>query len=133
MKRLTCTPKLPTSDSGAFVTYKATVLQRPIRQTYTLSMCETGVRDRIIQVVQGNYSDQVFAGPFVAHLLKIGADKLDVYSEIEFAITEYNVNLIFKMRRDEEEAMTYTLPDLNLEPDARLAAPLARRKWFGLF
>lgn len=132
MKRLTCTPKLPTSDSGAFVTYKATVLQRPIRQTYNLSLCDTGARDRIIQVVQGNYGDQAFAAPFIAHLRKIGADKLDIYSEIEFAITEYNVNLTFRMTRAEEEAMTYTLPDLSLEPDARLAAP-QRRKWFGLF
>ena len=131
MKRLTVGPKLPASDAGAFVTYKATVLQRPIRQTYTLNFCESGVRDRIIEIVRGNYGTNPFAEPFIAHLRKIGADKLDIYSEIEFNITEYNVNLIFKMKREEEDAMTYTLPDLSLEPDERLAAP--RKRWFGLF
>ncbi len=132
MKRLTCTPTLPTSDSGAFITYKSTNMQRPIRQTYSLGSCETGIRDRIIQVVQDNHGSDPFVSPFVTHLKKIGAIKLDVYSEIEFNITEYNVNLIFKMRRDEEEAMTYTLPDLSLEPDHRLSDSV-RKRWFGLF
>jgi hypothetical protein len=132
MKRLTCSPKLPTSDVGAFVTYKSTSLQRPIRQQYNLGGCETKVRDRIIALVQTNYGKDPFAEPFLTHLKKIGVHKLDTYSEIEFNITEYNVNLIFKMRRDEEDAMTYTLPDLSLEPDPRLCDP-PRRRWFGLF
>lgn len=131
MKRLTVSPKLPATDNGAYVTYKATVLQRPIRQTYSLSLCETGVRDRIVSVVRGNHGGEPFATPFLAHLMKIGADKLDIYSEIEFNITEYNVNLTFKMTREVEEAMTYTLPDLSLEPDDRLVTP--RKRWFGLF
>jgi len=131
MKRLTCTPKLPTSDTGAFITYKGTVLQRPIKQTYNLG-CELDVRDRIIQVVKENHGRDPFATPFVNHLKKIGMYKLDIYSEIEFNITEYNVNLTFKMRRDREEAMTYTLPDLSLEPDHRLSDPV-RKRWLGLF
>ena len=130
MKRLTCTPKLPTSDAGAFVTYKAPVLQRPLRAAYNLGLCPNDVRDCIIETVLRNHADQPFATPFVAHLRKIGRDKLDIYSEIEFAITEYNVNLVFKMRREAVEEMTYTLPDLSLEPDIRLAAP-QRRGWFG--
>ena len=133
MKRLTCAPKLPTSDSGAFVTYKGSVLQRPVRATYNLGLCQHDVRDCIIDTVLRNHSDQPFSAPFVAHLRKIGRDKLDIYSEIEFAITEYNVNLLFKTRRDVTEEMTYTLPDLSLEPDARLATTAAagRRGWFG--
>lgn len=132
MKRLTCTPKLPTSDSGAFITYKGTVLQRPIKQTYSLG-CETDVRDRIIQVVRDNHGKDAFVEPFINHLKQIGMYKLDIYSEIEFNITEYNVNLTFKLRRAEEEAMTYTLPDLSLEPDHRLCDNPVRKRWLGLF
>jgi hypothetical protein len=132
MKRITCAPKIPDAESGAFVTYKGTVLQKPLRQTYYLNSCYVGVRDRIIKVIEENHKGDAFAAPFIKHLKKLGIHKLDIYSEIEFNITEYNVNLLFKMSREIAEEMTYTLPDLSLEPDLRLCDP-ARRRWFGIF
>ncbi len=62
---------------------------------------------------------------FICHLKKIGADKLDNYSEIEFKLTQFGARLVFKAwlpLGKEPEEMTYTLPDLTLDLDERIAA-----------
>lgn len=112
-----------------------TQLRRPIRRTYNLGGRRVGIRDAIIENVRYDYSEAPFMLPFVAHLQKIGRTKLDAYSEIVFDLTGQNVMLTFRMVRDEPDEMTYTLPDLSLEPDARLveeaSAPSLWSRLFG--
>jgi hypothetical protein len=96
-------------------------LRRPTRRTYTLGGRHTAIRDAIIENVRHDFPDAPFTAPFIAHLLKIGYNKLDIYSEIVFELSEHNVNLTFRATRDEPEEMLYTLSDLTLEPDPRLA------------
>jgi hypothetical protein len=121
-----------TSNNDEITYDKGTTIRKPLKKIYYLSFAENNVRDEIIRTVENNFRGENFITPLIAHLKKIGPDKFDAYSEIELAITEYNVFLTFKMKRGEEHAMSYTLPDLTLEPDARLAAPV-RKRWFGLF
>ena len=101
-------------------------LQRPVRRIYNLGARHTGIRDAIIENVRYDYSDTSFATPFIIHLQKIGPTKLDAYSEILFDISEYNVILTFRMTRDEPDEMTYTLPDLTMDPDSRLVEKAPR-------
>ena len=103
---------------------------RPLNATHNLGLCETGVRDAIIGIIQRDYKDEAFTPQFVNHLQKIGADKFDQYSEIEFKLPEFSTHLVFQTKRLEVDEMTYTLPDCTLDPDPRLAAP-RRKKWFG--
>jgi hypothetical protein len=110
----------------------STRIHKVCKKVYFLSFTEHNVLAEIIRTIENNHKTEEFCRPLVIHLKKIGPDKFDIYSEIELAVTEYNVTLVFKMRRDEENAMTYTLPDCSLEPDERLAAPL-RKRWLGLF
>lgn len=125
--------RVPSTSNNDEIAYgKGTTIRKPLKKTYYLSFADTNVRDEIIRTIENNFRDETFAAPLVAHLKKIGSDKFDLYSEIELGVTEYNVFLTFKMKREDEHAMSYTLPDLTLEPDARLAAP-ARKRWFGLF
>lgn len=79
-------------------------------------------RDAIIDLVRLNHADDAFAQPFIAHLKKIGKKKLDEYSEIEFILKEHGQRLLFTSSRMEKNEMTYTIPNLSLEPDVRLAA-----------
>jgi hypothetical protein len=87
----------------------------------------TRKRDAIIDLIRLHHTDDAFYKPFVAHLMKIGKKSLDEYSEVEFLIKEYGQRLVFTSSRMEKNEMTYTIPDLSLEPDVRLAA---RRLWF---
>lgn len=95
-------------------------LRRPIRRIYTLGARHTAIRDTVIENVHHDFPHEPFTAPFVTHLRKIGSSKLDIYSEIVFELTEYNAILTFRTTRDTENEMTYTLPDLTLEPDPRL-------------
>ena len=105
---------------------------RPLNASHNLGLCEYGVRDAIIRLVEREYAEEAFTAAFVNHLKKIGAEKFDQYSEIEFKLPEYSTHLVFKTRRDEVDEMTYTLPDCTLDPDPRLAAAVPRiRSWFG--
>ena len=83
-------------------------------------------RDAIIDLIRLNHKDDTFTTPFVAHLMKIGKKSLDEYSELEFLLKEYGQRLVFTSSRMEKNEMTYTIPDLSLEPDVRLAA---RKGW----
>lgn len=105
---------------------------RPLNATHNLGLCETGVRDAIIRIVERDYAEEAFTSAFVNHLKKIGSDKFDQYSEIEFKLPEFSTRLVFQTRRNEVDEMTYTLPDCTLDPDPRLAAaPPRARSWFG--
>jgi hypothetical protein len=105
---------------------------RPLNATHNLGLCETGVRDTIIRIVERDYADEAFASAFVNHLKKIGSDKFDQYSEIEFKLPEFSTRLVFQTRRSDPDEMTYTLPDCTLDPDPRLTAAAPRaRSWFG--
>jgi hypothetical protein len=109
------------------------VLQKPISKSFNLGRCETGVRDAVIHTIQHAFAEEPFTAPFVAHLKKIAVDAFDPYSELEFVLEEFNVRLIFQTIRRREDVMTYTLPDLSLEPDPRLASNVGMRKMFGWF
>ena len=114
---------------GALVMSKI-VRVRPLNATHNLGLCKTGVRDAIIQTIENKYKDEAFTTQFIEHLRKIGANKLDQYSEIEFDLSSFSTRLVFQTQRSEVDEMTYTLPDCSLEPDPRLAiAP--SKKWFG--
>jgi len=79
-----------------------------------------GVRNAIIDLVRHLHGDDPFCAPFVAHLQKIGRRALDGYSELEFVLEKYRVRLVFQTSQMEVNEMTYTLPDLRLDPDPRL-------------
>ena len=126
LRRITSVPNEDVSYSNK------TGIHKFVKKVYFLSFAESNVLHEIIRTIENNHKDDEFRGPLVAHLKKIGPDKFDIYSEIELAVSEYNITLLFKMRRSEENTMTYTLPDCSLEPDERLAPPV-RKRWFGLF
>jgi hypothetical protein len=118
----------PTSDA-AFTSN--THINKPFKKLYFLNLTGRHSRDQIIEILSSHHKGDEYSVPLITHLKKIGPDKFDSYSEIELVLSEYNVTLLFKMRLTVENVMTYTLPDLSLEPDVRLAAPAKR--WFGLF
>ena len=126
MKRLTSSKQVPgTTSEEEFVPVSSSIL-KPINKTHHLGSVGSGIRDAIIRIVERDYADQPFTQSFVCHLKKIGSDKLDNYSEIEFKLTQFGARLVFKAwlpLGKEGEEMTYTLPDLTLDPDERLAAP----------
>ena len=120
------------SSMASDATYTSnTHINKPFRKTYFLNLTGRHSRDQIIEILSSHHKSDEYSAPLIMHLKKIGSDKFDSYSEIELVLSEYNVTLIFKMRLEVENVMTYTLPDLSLEPDVRLAAPAKR--WFGLF
>lgn len=94
---------------------------RPLNVTVSLGRVMDGVRDRIIGHVRRTYGDEPWAAPFLGHMNKIGRYAFDTYSELEFVLEEYPVRLVFKATLDVDNVMTYRLPDMSLEPDARLA------------
>lgn len=94
---------------------------KPLNVTVRLGRVMDGVRDRIVEHVRRTYGDEPWAAPFLAHLAKIGRYAFDPYSELEFILEEYPVRLVFLSTLDVENVMTYRLPDMSLEPDARLA------------
>ncbi len=100
---------------GAFSHTKSVALNK----TYRLGPSRD-VRDAIIDLVLHLHSADPFCEPFVAHLQKIGRRALDGYSELEFVLEEYQVRLVFRTSQMETNEMTYTLPELRLDPDPRL-------------
>jgi hypothetical protein len=87
------------------------------------------VRDGIIRVVTTTLKDEPYAGRFVSHLKKIGKSKLDVYSDFEFRLEEYNLVLRFETTSMIRNKMSYSVDNLDCEPDPTLL----RDKWLGLF
>jgi hypothetical protein len=102
------------------------VKQKAFTQTYNLFGLH-GHRDNIIALLNQRHRGEPFLNPFTAHLKKIGADKLDNYSKMEFHLTEYNIHLTFKTIKTEEGEMSYPIGDLTSEPDFRLKAT---KSWF---
>ncbi len=94
---------------------------KPLNVTVALGRVLDGVRDRVIDHVRRTYGDEPWAAPFLGHMAKIGRFAFDSYSELEFVLEEYPVRLVFKTIAEAEHVMTYRLPDMSLEPDARLA------------
>ena len=105
---------------------KDDIKQKAFTQTYNL-FGFAGHRDNIIALLNQRHRGEPFLAPFTAHLKKIGAEKLDDYSKMEFHLTEYNIHLTFKTSRLEEAEMSYPIADLTSEPDFRLKAP---KSWF---
>jgi hypothetical protein len=133
MKRLTSPKHITgTTSEEEFVPVTSSLL-KSINKTHHLGSVGSGVRDAIIRVLERDYADQPFTKSFICHIKKIGVDKLDNYSEIEFKLTQFGARLVFKLwlpLGKEPEEMTYTLPDLSLDPDERL---LSAPKPFSLF
>jgi hypothetical protein len=88
-----------------------------------------GVRDHVVDWVVRNFRDAAWAGPFLAHLAKIGRYRLDMYTVMEFLLEEYSVRLVFTVLRSEHHEMTYRLPSLLVEPDPVLARPRGVFGW----
>jgi hypothetical protein len=109
------------------------VLQKPIKRTFKLGTCESGVRDAILRLLVREFPEEPFLEPFSSHLRKIGVEAFDPYSELEFVLEEFNVRLTFHTIRVREDVMTYTLPDCSLEPDERLVSNNRLKKMFGWF
>jgi len=128
-------PSSPPSSPPSSSIYQGTnEIRRPIRRTYSLGSRSIGIRNVILENLQHDFCDEPFLSPFVRHLRKIGNDKLDIYSEIIFELTEFNTILTFRATREEPNEMTYTIPDITLEPDERLVGervPVTKTAWAG--
>lgn len=125
--------KAPVEKTNALLAFSYDkVLQKPITRTYKLGTCETGVRDAILRLLARELKEEPFYEPFVAHLRKIAVDAFDSYSDLEFVVMD-TVRLSFQTIRLREDAMTYTLPDCNLEPDDRLISNNRMKSMFGWF
>jgi hypothetical protein len=96
---------------------------RQLRRSYDLGTRTIGVRDAIIGIITRDFPREPFLFPFMSHLLKMGNNSLDPYSELVFEIQEYSVRLIFRADRPVAHEMSYKIPDLSLDPDPRLTAP----------
>ncbi len=76
------------------------------------------VRDAIIDIVRKQMPGTTFAGPFIAHLNKMGRKALDKYDDLEIALEEHHVVLRFQCKgRADAEAMRYTIDRLASEPN----------------
>jgi hypothetical protein len=104
-------------------------LAAPLNVEVDLGRVMDGVRDHVADWVVRNYRDAVWAGPFLAHLAKIGRYRLDVYTVMEFLLEEYSVRLVFVVLRSTNHEMTYRLPSLAVEPDPSLARPRGVFGW----
>jgi hypothetical protein len=81
------------------------------------------VRDAIIETVRSQMPGTTFAGPFIAHLNKMGRKSLDIYDDLEFALGEHHVTLRFQCPgRTDAEAMRYTIERLDSEPNEAFQA-----------
>jgi hypothetical protein len=80
-------------------------------------------RDAIIKIIRQHNTDAI---PIIAHLKKFGKKSLDEYSQVEIIILPPCMprkhRLVFTTTRMEVSEMTYTVSDLSLDPDPRLAA-----------
>lgn len=87
------------------------------------------VRDGIIKTVTEKLANEPYAQRFIGHLKKIGTSKLDDYSDFEFLLKEFNITLRFETTSMVRNTMTYTLDNLDYNPDPTLV----RTKWLGIF
>jgi hypothetical protein len=104
------------------------VLQKSFTKTYRV-FGEDRRRDAIIALIQHQHRGEPFVAPFVAHLMKIGPYKMDVYSKIEIQLLEYGIHLTFMTSTTEESEMDYPIPDLTREPDPRLKRDRTFMEW----
>lgn len=104
------------------------VLQKSFTKTYRV-FGEDKRRDAIIALIQHQHRGEPFVAPFVAHLMKIGPYKMDVYSKIEIQLLEYGIQLTFLTSTTEEFEMDYPIPDLTREPDPRLKRDRTFMEW----
>jgi hypothetical protein len=107
---------------------KAPAVQQPFTKTYRLFGTEKR-RDAIIALIQQQHRGEPFVAPFVEHLKKIGKDKLDPYSKMEFTLGEYNIRLTFLTSTFEVSEMAYPIADLANEPDHRLRRNRTFLEW----
>jgi len=130
MKKLTSAPPTTSKekDTSDIVTPMKSIRLKPISKTYHMGTQATGVRDAIVRLLERDYSHESFMPDLATHLKKIGVDKLDIYSEIELRLPNHSVCLIFQTWRQEPDEMTYTLPDLSMDPDERLRGEGGRRR-----
>ena len=84
---------------------------------------EINVRDSIIETVRKQMPGTSFAGPFIAHMNKMGRKALDKYDDLEITLQEYHVTLRFQSPpRPDGEAMCYTVDRLASEPNEAFQA-----------
>jgi hypothetical protein len=96
------------------------------RKVYTIK--PKFVRNGILDVVRKQMTGTQFASRLIAHLEKIGKAAFDKYNDFEIALKEYNVVLRFQTGELEGEAMTYTIDNLDFEPNIAF-----KRKWTDVF
>ena len=89
------------------------VVQKAFRKTYRLFGTK-GRRDAIIAIIRQQHGSDPFVAPFVDHLNKIGKDKLDPYSKMEFDLSQFNIQLTFLTSQAEVSEMSYPIPDLSI-------------------
>lgn len=103
-------------------------VQKAFSKTYNLYGSEKR-RDAIVALIQQQHRGELFVAPFVAHLQKIGAEKLDPYSKMEFQLQEFGIHLTFLTSYREESEMNYPIANLNDEPDFRLKREKTFFEW----
>ena len=104
------------------------VVQKAFRKTYRLFGTK-GRRDAIIAIIRQQHGSDPFVAPFVDHLNKIGKDKLDPYSKMEFDLSQFNIQLTFLTSQAEVSEMSYPIPDLSMDPDPSLERPRTFLEW----
>lgn len=91
---------------------------------YKSYIVDQPLRDSAIAVVKKHWSttDPVMVRRFTTHLNKM--NKLKSYNSIEIVLREYNTTLTFSTlcigNEREKEAITYTIDNLDYEPNANL-------------
>lgn len=103
-------------------------VQKAFSKTYNLYGIEKR-RDAIIALIQQQHRGEPFVAPFVAHLQKIGAEKLDPYSKMEFHLQQFGIQLTFLTSSRDEGEMNYPIADLIDEPDFRLKREKTFFEW----
>ena len=96
------------------------------RKVYTVK--PKFVRNGIMDVVRSQMSATQFATRLLGHLEKIGKAAFDEYNELDIVLKEYNTTLRFRTGTLEGEAMTYTIDNLDFEPN-----PEFKKKWTDAF
>ena len=96
------------------------------RKVYTVK--PKFVRNGILEIVRKQMIGTQFASRLIVHLEKIGKVAFDEYNELDISLKEYNVVLRFQTGAAEGEAMSYTIDNLDFEPN-----PVFKRKWTDAF